>query len=151
MVIERWNPFRELSDLQHEVNRAFTGSQLGRRYAQEPEAGEACQWAPPVDIYEQGGRVLLRVELPGLEKEDIGVDIENGLLSIRGDKKSLLGQENTAYHRVESRYGKFCRTFTLPDSLDSEKIEASYKNGVLTLSLARKQEALPKKVDVKIA
>lgn len=151
MVIERWNPFRELSDLQHEVNRVFNGSPLVRRYAQEPEAAEAAQWAPPVDIYEQAEYVALRVELPGLEKEDIRVDVENGLLSIRGDKKSPLGQENTAYHRVESRFGTFCRTFTLPDSLDPEKIDASYKNGVLTLKLARKQEALPKKVDVKIA
>lgn len=151
MVIERWNPFREMSELQHEVNRLFNGSPLSRRYAQDGETAEACQWAPPVDIFEQAERVLLRVELPGLEKDDIRVDVENGLLSIRGEKKSLLGQEDTTYHRVESRFGTFCRTFTLPDSLDPEKIDASYKNGVLTLGLARKQEALPKKVDVKIA
>jgi len=151
MVIERWNPFRELSELQHEVNRVFAGSPLNRRYTQEPEATETYQWAPPVDILEQGGNVLLRVELPGLEKEDIHVDVENGQLSIRGDKKNALAQDDTTYHRVESRYGTFCRTFTLPDSLDPDKIEAAYKNGVLTLRLARKQEALPKKVDVKIA
>jgi len=149
MVIERWDPFRELSDLQHEVNRVFNGSPLRRRYTPEAEV-EACQWAPLVDIFEQGDRVLLRVELPGLEREDIAVDVENGLLSIRGEKKSLAGQDGTTFHRVESRYGRFCRTFTLPDSLDPEKIEAAYKNGVLTLSLGRKQEALPKKVDVKI-
>ena len=151
MVIERWDPFRELSDLQSEVNRVFNGSTLRRRYGQEPEATETCQWAPPVDIYEQGEHVLLRIELAGLEKEDIGVDVENGLLSIRGEKKSLTAQDGTTFHRVESRYGKFCRSFTLPDSLDPNKIEAAYKNGVLTLTLARKQEALPKKVDVKIA
>jgi len=148
MLIERWDPFREIADLQREVNRSFEGAGPRRRQAREAE-DEACAWTPTVDVFERGAEVGLRVELPGLEKDDIQIQIEHGVLTIRGEKKAQVGDDAT-FSRVESSYGAFCRSFAIPDSLDPDKVAAAFRNGVLTLTIGRREEALPKKVDVRI-
>jgi HSP20 family protein len=105
------------------------------------------QWAPPVDVLERDGNLILRAEIPGMEEKDIDLKLEGNLLTLRGERK--FEQENRDnYHRVESFYGTFMRSFTLPDTVDREKIKAEYKNGVLTVTVPQKPEVRPREIPV---
>ena len=149
MLLEKWDPFREFDDLHREVNRVFHA--LAPRSRDEVAVERGVTWRPVSDASEDVTGVTLRVELPGVDKDGIDVKIENGVLTIAGEKKAEAREEGTEWHRVEAWYGAFRRSFALPDYLDPEKVEASFRNGVLTLHVARRQEALPRKVDVTIA
>jgi HSP20 family protein len=108
-------------------------------------------WAPAVDIYENDGELVVEAELPGLEKGDIKVNVDDGVLTLKGERKLSKETKEENYHRVERAYGTFTRSFTLPDTVDAEKISAKHKDGVLRVSLFKKPEAKPKVVDVKVA
>jgi HSP20 family protein len=114
-----------------------------------PEADGFGAWLPPVDIVEEADRLVFRAELPGVRREDIEVKIENGTLSIRGEKRQEKESGTGSTHRVERLYGSFHRTFALPTSLDAEKVQARFKDGVLELELPKAAEARPRHIAIK--
>ena len=147
MAIVRWDPFRELTEMQERVNRLF--GELYRRG--EDDVMRRGTWVPPVDIYDGGNHELvIKAELPDMRREDIQLTVENNTLTISGEKKmdSEVKEENC--HRIERTYGVFSRSFSLPQTVDTEKVSAEYKNGVLTVKLPVREEAKPKQIPVKV-
>jgi HSP20 family protein len=147
MNIVRFDPFREMAVLQDRVNRAF--GDLGRRFDDDVTARGA--WVPPVDIYENDQHELvLKAELPDLKREDIDIRVENNALTLSGQKKAEEEIHEDRYHRIERTYGHFSRTFSLPTTVDTAKIVAEYRNGVLTVKLPQREDARPKQIQVQI-
>ena len=149
MAIVRFDPFRDLMGLQDRMNRLFDESFRGARTTGDDWA-LGGNWAPAVDIYEHEGNIVLKAELPGIDPQDVDVRCENNVLTLRGERKydNEVKQEN--YHRVERAYGGFTRSFTLPSVVDQEKIKAEYKDGVLELTLPKREEAKPKQISIKV-
>ena len=149
MAITRFDPFRDLAVLQDRMNRMFNDQYGGR--GQEDHLLNRGTWTPAVDIYESDGELVLKAELPDLRREDIDVTVENQMLTIRGERKldHEIKQEN--FHRVERAYGSFVRTFSLPPTVETGKIGAEYKNGVLTVKLPFREEAKPRTINVAVA
>ncbi|HXH27808.1 MAG TPA: Hsp20/alpha crystallin family protein [Candidatus Polarisedimenticolia bacterium] len=148
MTITRWDPFRDLMTIQERMNRLFQET-LSRQHGQENI--ETGQWAPPVDIYESGDTISLRADLPGVEQSEIEIRVDDNTLTIRGERKMPADLRPDNVHRSERPYGPFFRSFSLPSNLDQAAIRASQKNGVLEISLPKKQEAKAKaiRIDVK--
>lgn len=153
MALVRWNPARELamwpSDLfgiQREMNRMFDGFFRGTR----DEESALMAWAPVVDIAEHDDEYVVKVELPGVNKEDVKITLESNILTIGGEKKQEKETKKENYHRVERSYGSFQRSFTLPTMVKSDKIDAIYKDGILSVSLPKADEAKPKQIEVKV-
>jgi HSP20 family protein len=142
-MLTRWDPFRDMFRLQDEMSRLFTDDRLFR-------AGESVGWTPACDIYEDGEEVAVRVELAGVDPKDVDIRFENGVLTLKGERKLEKEEKKENYHRVELAYGTFTRSFSLPGTVDSEKIKAEAKNGVLVVHLPKKPEAKPKAIQVKI-
>jgi HSP20 family protein len=149
MAITRFDPFRDLAVLQDRMNRMFNDTYGSR--SQEDHMLNRGTWVPAVDIYEVAGELVLKAELPDMQRDDIDVTVENNTLTIRGERKldNEIKQEN--FHRVERAYGSFVRTFSLPPTVDSGRIGAEYKNGVLTVKLPMREEAKARTIDVKVA
>lgn len=154
MTQVRWNPFREIEELFDRYSRMFGGPAL----AQLPGtsgSGEALarpDWMPAVDIIEKKDRFLLKVELPEVRKEDVKVSVDNGVLTISGERR-LETDENdpeTQHRRVERVYGSFSRSFTLPESADENGIDASYRDGMLTLTIPKVAKPEPRAIEVKV-
>jgi len=143
-LLTRWDPFRDLQRMQDEVSRIFDDRLAAR-------GGESVGWTPNVDIYEDEEGVLLRFELAGVEAKDVDVRFENGVLTLRGERKLEREDKRDGYHRVELSYGTFTRSFSLPGTIDAEKIRAESKNGVLSVHLPKKPEAKPKSIQVKVS
>jgi HSP20 family protein len=144
--ITRWDPFREFVTLQDRMNRLFHESFGDNR----EEALTTTTFAPPVDVYEDEHNVTLKVEVPGIEEKDIDVRIENNTLTVHGERKFEKEEKEENYRRVERQYGSFTRTFTLPTTVDPEKVQADYDKGVLKIQLAKKAEAKPKQIKVNV-
>ena len=140
MAIMRWDPYRDVTTLQDRVNRLF-GDSLAR--AEEDTYGS---WLPPVEIFEKEENLVLRAEMPGMNQKDIELRVENGILTLRGEKKREKELEKENVHRAERYYGAFVRTFALPTTVDSEKIQATYKDGVLEVVLPKAETAKPKRI-----
>jgi HSP20 family protein len=152
MALTRWDPFRELEEMNDRLNRVFGRRSLAR--TAEPGTKDALvgfDWAPSVDISETNEEFQIKAELPEVKKEDVKVSIEDGVLRISGERKQEKEQQGKKWHRVERTYGSFMRTFTLPTNVDDSKVQADYKDGVLTLRLPKSATAKPKSVDVKIS
>ena len=149
MAIVRWtDPFREFAHLQDRINRVFTDT-YGRADEGLMSSGN---WAPPVDIYQNGDHeVVLKAELPDMTREDIDITVDNGTLTIRGEKKLSSDVREEQFHRIERRYGSFARSFSLPQTVDTSKVGAEYKNGVLTVRLPLREEAKPRQIKVDVA
>jgi HSP20 family protein len=149
MAMTRFDPFRDLAVLQDRMNRMFNDSYGGR--SQEDHMLNRGTWTPAVDIYEAGGELVLKAELPDMRREDVEVTVENNTLTIRGERKldNEIKQEN--FHRVERAYGSFLRTFSLPTTVDSGRIGAEYKNGVLTVKLPFREEMKARSINVQVA
>ena len=147
MAIVRWDPFRELNAVQERVNRLF-----GDVYrAADDDVMRRGAWAPPVDIYDSGNQELvIKAELPDMSKDDIEITVENNTLTLRGEKKMGSEMKDECCHRIERTYGTFSRTFSLPTTVDTSKVSADYKNGVLTIKLPVREEAKPKQIQVKV-
>ena len=139
-----WDPFHEMETLLDRYSKSARKS-LAKRDDSLFEVGD---WMPLVDINETKDAFVVKAELPGVEKEDVSVKIDNGVLTIRGEKK--VETEDKKQHRVECAYGSFIRSFTLPQTIKSDKIEAEYKNGILHLTLPKSEESKPKQIEVKI-
>src|SRR6201997_5668183 len=137
-MITRLDPFREFTTLQDRMNRLFRDSfgPEGRE-----DALTTTAFAPPVDVYEDEHHVTLKIEVPGIDEKDIDVRIENNTLSVHGERKFEKEEKEENYRRVERQYGSFTRTFTLPNTVDPEKVSANYEKGVLKITLAKKAEA----------
>ena len=149
-VLTRWDPFREFSTMQDRMsrmNRLFRES-----YSPEgpEEALTTTSFAPPVDIYEDGHNITLKIEVPGIDEKDIDVRIENNTLTVHGERKIEKEEKEENFRRVERQYGSFTRSFTLPSSVDSGQVSAHYDNGVLKIKLAKKAEAKPKQIKVNV-
>jgi len=149
MAIVRWQPFHDLTSIQDRMNRIFDDAFRGNRGGEDDWAFGG-NWAPAVDIFEQDGNIVLRAELPGLDPKDVDVRVENNVLTLRGERKLESEVKREDYHRVERSYGKFSRSFTLPTVVDTEKIKADYKDGVLQVSLPQREEAKPKQISISV-
>ncbi len=145
MSITRYDPFRDLRSLQDEVNRLFSAN-LPRSFADEGIARGA--WMPNVDIYENKDQIVLEAELPGMNREDFELTIENNVLTLRGERRFEKKDEADNYHRVERAYGSFTRSFTLPQTVSSENATAEYKNGVLRVTLAKREEVKARRIEI---
>jgi len=152
MAIVRWEPFRDLASLQDRMNRLFEDSLRTRGGAagQEDEWALGGSWAPPVDIYEHDGNIVLKAELAGVEPKGVDIRVENNTLTLRGERKLEQEVKRDQYHRVERSYGQFTRSFTLPTTVDTEKIKAEFKDGVLAVTLPKREEAKPKQIQVNV-
>jgi HSP20 family protein len=145
-LLTRWDPFREFSTLQDRMNRLFHDSfGEGRE-----EALTTTAFAPPVDVYEDEHNVTLKIEVPGIDEKDIDVRIENNTLTVHGERKFEKEEKEENYRRVERQYGSFTRSFTLPNSVDTDSVSANYDKGVLKIKLAKKAEAKPKQIKVNV-
>lgn len=146
MPINRWNPVREVVVLQSRLNPLFGGMSTETENPQVP-AG----FTPAVDVYEDEKKVVLKLEVPGIEEKDLDVSIEKNILTVKGERKFENEEKEENFHRIERRYGSFYRAFTLPTTVDSENVAASYNAGVLKLELTKKPEAQPKQIKVNVA
>ena len=145
MSITRYDPFRDLKTLQDEVNRLFSTS-FARPFGDEGIARGA--WTPNVDIYENKDEIILEAELPGMNREDFELTVENNVLTLRGERRFEKKDETDNYHRVERAYGAFSRSFTLPQTVSSENATAEYKNGVLRVVLHKREEVKARRIEV---
>jgi HSP20 family protein len=146
MSIARYDPFRDLRNLQEEVNRLFTGN-LARTFDDEGIARGS--WSPSVDIYENKEQIVLEAELPGMKREDFDLSIENNVITLRGERHFEKRDETDSYHRVERAYGSFTRSFTLPNTVSSEGATADYRNGVLRVTLPKREETKARRIEIK--
>ena len=145
-TIVRWDPFRDLVSIQDELNRLF-----GRTYAGiEPTRPTATgSWMPSMDLYETEDKIVATVDLPGIEPEDVEVAVEDATLTISGSREFSSEVKEENYHRVERRYGSFSRAISLPPTADTDKVEAHFDKGVLTVEVAKAEKAKPKKIQIK--
>jgi HSP20 family protein len=146
MAITRWDPYREVVSLQNRFNSLFRDMQ------QESESPlTTAAFVPAVDIYEDEKKVVLKLEVPGIEQKDLDVSVEKNTLTVKGERKFSTEEKEENFHRIERRYGSFFRSFTLPSTVDTEQVLASYNAGVLKLELAKKPEAQPKQIKINVA
>jgi HSP20 family protein len=148
-LIRSFDPFRDLAALQSRVNRVFLESQ--GQGAEGQESLTTSSFAPPVDVYEDEHSVTLKIEVPGIDEKDIDVRIENNTLTVHGERKFEKEEKEENFRRVERQYGSFTRTFTLPNTIDQESVQATYEKGVLNVKLAKKAEAKPKQIKVNVS
>ena len=140
------NPFRNAWNLPEEFSRLFWG--LSR--ATEEDTETAAEWSPAVDVYEDAEALRIHAELPGLKKEDVKISVREGVLTLRGERKLESEEKKDNYYRIERHYGSFLRSFTLPKTVDADKIEAKMKDGVLELKVPKKPEATPREIKVEV-
>jgi len=150
MAITRWDPFREVVALQNRVNSLFRDLNDG----EDPVA--AASFVPAADIYEDPQKIVLKLEVPGIDQKDLNVSVENHTLTVKGERKfetgeSAVQEAEKNFLRIERRYGTFYRAFTLPTSVDTENVAANYNAGVLKLELKKKPEAQPKQIEIHVA
>ena len=146
MSIMKYDPFRELRGLQDEMNRLFL-TNYARTDDREITRGA---WTPSVDIFENKDQLVIEAELPGMKPEDVNVSIENNVLTLHGERKLEQKTEGDNFHRVDRSYGSFTRSFTLPPTVSSENANAEFENGVLRLTLAKREEAKPRRIEIKV-
>jgi HSP20 family protein len=149
----RWDPFQDLRDAQEEMAQMTQMSQMLARalglQGQQQGSGTATAWAPALDISERKDAYLVTVELPGVEAEDLEITLEDGLLTIQGERHFAHDSSEQQFHRVERRYGAFRRSITLPAQVRAEQIEASFDNGVLQILVPKMEEATPKRIQIR--
>jgi HSP20 family protein len=146
-TITRWDQSRGLTSLQDQVNRLFEDNFTRDRSGH----ADLATWAPPVDIYETENELVIKADLPDVQDEDIDVRVENNMLTIRGERKFEKNVNEDDCLRVERVYGPFMRSFSLPNTVSSESIRAEYRNGVLTLHMAKREESKPKQVKISVS
>lgn len=147
----RLDPFRDLATLQSRIDRLFADV-LGRDRSPW-DAGEALEgttWAPAVDIVENDNEIVLKADLPGIDPRDVDIQVQDGTLTLKGERKHESDVKEDNFRRIERVYGSFLRTFTLPQTVDAEHVSAEYRNGVLELKLPKRPEAKPKQIKVAV-
>jgi HSP20 family protein len=149
-ALTRWDPFKEMEDLQSRFAKLF-GLAPPRGGNGGKELMTVTEWAPSVDIIEDEKEWLVKADLPEVKKEDVKVTVENGVLTITGERKLEKEEKEKKYHRIERSYGNFLRSFTLPDYADGSRVSAEFKDGVLKVHLPKSEKAKPKAIEVKVA
>ena len=144
-VLTRFEPYREFATLQDRLNRLFQSS-----FGDNENALTTSSFSPAVDVYEDEHNVTLKIEVPGIDEKDLDIRVENNTLTVQGERKFEKEEKEENYRRVERQYGSFTRSFTLPQTVDSENIQANYDKGVLEVKLAKKAEAKPKQIKVNV-
>ena len=144
-IINRFEPYSGASTLQDQVNRL-----LNQAFGNSSDEASITTWAPAVDIYETEHELVVKTDLPDVRPEDLDIRVENNILTIRGDRKFENKVDEKNYLRVERTYGSFSRSFSLVNTVNSEAIKADYKNGVLTLTIPKREEAKPKQIKVNV-
>ncbi len=142
--LTKWEPFSDLVSLRDDMDRLFETF-----FGQNPEDREGF-WTPILDIEESNGNIVVKAEIPGMEKDEIKVSVRNNMLSISGERKQKIETKDKTFHRIERSYGKFSRTITLPSEVDADKIKAAYKDGVLNITLPKPESMKPKQIEVEI-
>jgi HSP20 family protein len=141
MALVRWDPAREVDSLQSEVNRLFDaffgGNEANRR-----------RWVPAMDLVETDEHLVLRADLPGLNRDDVNIEIKDGVLTISGERKSEHTERSEGFHRVERAFGSFSRSLSLPDGVDADKVRAEFENGVLQIKIPKPEETKPHRVAI---
>lgn len=147
MAITRWDPFRDVLALQNRMNSMFQDYTRGTG---EGDVVATAAFVPPVDVYEDEHKIVLKLEVPGMKQENIDVQIENNTLTVKGERKFEQEEKEENFHRIERRYGSFFRSFALPNTVDPGKVDANYEAGVLRISLAKREESKPKQIKVQV-
>jgi HSP20 family protein len=142
MTISRWYPIREVATLQNRVNSLF------QDFSGDSEPVTTASFVPPVDVFENAEKIVLKLEIPGVKEEDVDIRVENQSLTVRGERKFESEEKEENFHRIERRYGSFLRSFTLPTTVDTESVQATYDAGVLKLELKKKASAQPKQIKI---
>ncbi len=150
MTLVRWDPFRDLEDVSDRLNWMFRRPALPRTNGANKETMIVADWVPSVDVSETEGEYQIKAEIPDVKKEDVKVTVEDGVLTIQGERKHEKEEKGKKYHRVERSYGSFIRSFTLPDLVDEEGVKAEFKDGVLNLQLPKSVKAKPKAIEVTV-
>jgi HSP20 family protein len=145
MAITRWDPFREVVLLQNRVNSLF------RNLNDEEHPLTTASFVPAVDIYEDADKLTLKLEIPGINEKDLDVRVEDNTLTVKGERKFEAEEKEENFHRIERAYGSFYRAFTLPSTVETDKVQANYNAGVLKLELKKKPEAQPKQIKINVA
>ena len=149
-ALAQWNQYREMEALHRSLGSLFSRSPVARLEGQE-ETMRVADWTPLVDISEDAKEYLIKAELPEVKKEDVKITMEDGTLSIMGDRKFEKQDNGKKYHRVERAYGSFGRSFSLPDDASPAKVTADFKDGVLKVHLAKNEKARPQQVEVSVS
>jgi len=147
MAITRWDPFRDVLTLQNRLNSLFQDYNRGQN---DGDVVSTAAFVPPVDIYEDEHKIVLKLEVPGLKQEDLDIQLENNTLTVRGERKFEKEEKEENFHRIERRYGSFFRSFTVPTTVNTENVKASYDSGVLRIELEKRAEAKPKQIKVQV-
>jgi HSP20 family protein len=145
MAITRWDPFRDVLSLQNRLNSLFQEYNRG-----EGDALTTAAFVPPVDVYEDEHKIVLKLEVPGLKESDLDIQIENNVLTVKGERKFEKEEKEENFHRIERRYGSFYRSFTIPNTVNPDSVKASYEAGVLKVELEKRAEAKPKQIKVEV-
>lgn len=141
-MLSRLDPFTDLFRVQSQLNRLFDDSRI--------DSSRGTAWLPSVDVHEDAERLLFTVDLPGVRKEDVSVRVDGGVLTIEGSRNLELEEKRKGYHRVERAHGKFSRSFALPDSVNTDSVEAELKEGVLSIVLPKKEDEKPRTIEIKV-
>ena len=141
MTIVRWEPFRELSSLQSEMNRLFDT-------AYDPSAARARRWAPAMDLVETAEQFVLRADLPGVDESDIKVELEDNVLTVSGERRSERESDAEGVHRVERQFGSFARSLALPRGVDPEAVTAAFDRGVLEVRISKPEQRKPRRIEI---
>jgi HSP20 family protein len=147
--VTRWDPFRDLLSIQDEMNTLFNRA-YGERAPGEGAEQRQRLWAPALDIAEQKDAYLVQVELPGVRPDDLDITLEDGLLTIQGERRFTQESSEQQFHRIERRYGRFRRSITLPTQVQADAIEASFEDGLLTVRVPKAEEAKPRRINVQV-
>ncbi len=152
MALVRWNPAKDLLDIEREFDRMLNS--FGIRVGSDRETAnldfENAEWMPLADIYEDNDNFKLKMDIPGIDKKDVKISYSNGQLTISGERKQEKESNNSKYHRIERTFGKFYRSFALPQKIREDKIDAEFKNGQLIINIPKSEEAKPKEIEIKV-
>jgi len=149
-ALTRWDPFKDMKELQDRIGSLFSLTPFRRSDGKE-EIMTVAEWSPLVDIVEDDKEYLIKAELPEVKRENVKVTVENGVLTITGERNYEKEEKDKKYHRIERAYGSFVRSFTVPDDADASKVTADFKDGVLKVHLAKDEKAKPRAIEVKVA
>jgi HSP20 family protein len=150
VCITRFDPFRDITALQDRVQRLFEGRLFRFDADLGSEAFQAPGWSPAVDIVETDNEIVLKADLPGVNPDDVDISVEDGTLTVKGERRFESDVKEDDYRRLERVYGSFVRRFALPSTVDTDKVQAAYRNGVLELTLPKRAEAKPKPIKVAV-
>lgn len=145
MALVKWEPMREMEELFDRLTKSIAPQRSGAQ-----ETMVSGDWSPRVDISENGTEFVVKVEIPEVKKEDVHVTVDHGILTMRGERKQEKEEKDTKFHRIERYYGSFSRSFSLPENIDESKVEASFKDGMLTIKLPKAAATKPSAVEVKV-